>query len=71
MGLAILGGLFLLFSPNKKGQDKISRGIDKIGGGIGNALAKSMESCKCCRCTNCGRDHNHWTHVRDPDDFWD
>ena len=71
MAMCIAGTLLLLFSPNRKGQDKISRGIGKVGGGIGNALAKSMEGGKCCRCTNCGRDHNHWTHRSDPDDFWD
>lgn len=20
------------------------------------------EQCNCCKCTNCGRDHNHWVH---------
>lgn len=22
----------------------------------------AKERCQCCKCTNCGRNHNHWTH---------
>ncbi|MBS3925132.1 MAG: hypothetical protein KGZ34_00340 [Nitrosarchaeum sp.] len=31
----------------------------KLWDGLKN-MAK--EHCNCCMCTNCGRNHNHWTH---------
>lgn len=34
-------------------------GQKKLLDGLKN-MAK--EPCNCCMCTNCGRNHNHWTH---------
>ena len=31
----------------------------KLADGLKNM---SKERCQCCKCTNCGRNHNHWTH---------
>ncbi|GEM_PF-3109915 len=25
-------------------------------------IANVLDPCQCCKCTNCGRNHNHWTH---------
>lgn len=25
-------------------------------------IANMLDPCRCCRCTNCGLRHNHWTH---------
>ena len=33
-------------------QKKVLEGLKNMG----------KETCHCCKCTNCGRDHNHWTH---------
>lgn len=34
------------------GQKKLLNGLKNM----------AKESCNCCMCTNCGRNHNHWTH---------
>lgn len=23
---------------------------------------ENMDDCNCCKCNNCGLNHNHWTH---------
>ena len=33
-------------------QRKFVEGLKNMG----------KERCQCCKCTNCGRNHNHWTH---------
>ena len=33
-------------------QRKLLDGLKNIG----------KEPCHCCKCTNCNRDHDHWTH---------
>jgi len=25
-------------------------------------IVRTLEPCECCKCTNCGLRHNHWTH---------
>lgn len=54
--IGVVGGMvMLLFSLSKKNQIRVSNGID--------ATRKAFEDdCQCCKCQNCGRDHNHWTH---------
>ena len=54
--LGVVGGvLMLLFSLSKRNQIRVTKGID--------ATRKVFEDdCQCCKCTNCGANHNHWTH---------
>ena len=62
--LLIAGPIILLLSLNKRNQQKVGKGLDLLGGAIREA-AKS--NCMCCKCTNCDRYHNHWTHDDDDD----
>jgi hypothetical protein len=62
MILFIAGLLTLVLSLNKRNQQKVGRGLDKVGGMIGE-LAKIK--CFCCKCQNCDSYHNHWTHDDD------
>jgi len=54
--LGIVGGvIMLLLSLSKRNQKRVASGMEVVG--------KAFEDdCQCCKCTNCGRDHNHWTH---------
>lgn len=54
--LAVFAGAIMLpLSLNRKNQKRFVKGMDMAGD-----LFK--ERCQCCKCQNCGRDHNHWTH---------
>ena len=55
-GFAVMAGtLMLLFSLSKRNQIRFAKGIERT--------KKVFEDpCQCCKCTNCGRNHNHWTH---------
>lgn len=58
MGSAFLvtAGVVMLFFSLKKGhQIRLSRGMDR-------AAKAFKDPCQCCKCQNCGRNHNHWTH---------
>lgn len=51
----IAGVLMILFSLSKRNQTRVSKGM--------NAVGKAFEEkCQCCKCQNCGSNHNHWTH---------
>ena len=56
--LGIVGGvLMLLFSLSKRKQGQLASGMEAVG--------KAFEDyCQCCKCQNCGQNHNHWTHDR-------
>jgi UDP-N-acetylmuramyl pentapeptide phosphotransferase/UDP-N-acetylglucosamine-1-phosphate transferase len=55
-GLTVTAGiLMLLFSLSKRNQIRFVRGIDRTAEAF-------KEPCHCCKCTNCDRNHNHWTH---------
>lgn len=55
-GLGIVPGMVLLFlSLSKRNQVRVGKGMD--------AVSKAFrDSCQCCKCQNCGRNHNHWVH---------
>jgi len=54
--LGVVGGtLMLLFSLSKRNQIKVANGIES-----GKKVFE--DDCQCCKCTNCGSNHNHWTH---------
>jgi hypothetical protein len=55
----IAGTLMLLFSLSKRNQKRVSRGMDGVVDGF---QKMTRERCQCCKCQNCGRSHNHWTH---------
>lgn len=51
----VAGVVMLLFSLSKRNQIRVVKGMD--------AVKKSFEDdSQCCKCQNCGRNHNHWTH---------
>lgn len=52
----VVGGvLMLLLSLSKRNQIRVGKGMD--------AAKKAFEDdCMCCKCQNCDRNHNHWTH---------
>ncbi|BDQ30435.1 hypothetical protein [Nitrosopumilus zosterae] len=51
----VSGVVMLLLSLNKKRQGQLAGGMEAVG--------KAFEpDCNCCKCTNCDRNHNHWTH---------
>lgn len=55
-GVSILAGtLMLLLSLSKRNQIRLAKGMDKVGEAF-------KDQCQCCKCQNCGRNHNHWTH---------
>ncbi len=57
--VAVLAGtLMLLLSLSKKNQIRLAKGIDRIRKAF-------RDSCQCCKCQNCGKNHNHWTHDDD------
>ena len=47
--VVLLGVAVIGFSLKNSTKKKISKGL-------------GLDPCQCCKCTNCGRDHNHWTH---------
>ena len=49
------GTIMLLFSISKRNQIRFAKGIERTKKAFD-------EPCQCCKCQNCGRDHNHWTH---------
>ena len=59
MVLFIAGLLTLFLSLNKRNQIKVGGVLDAVG----DALVKT--NCMCCKCQNCDRYHNHWTHDDD------
>ena len=51
----VIGVVMLGLSLSKRNQYRLSKGMDAVG--------KAFESdCMCCKCQNCDRNHNHWTH---------
>lgn len=54
--LGIVAGVVMLgLSLSKRNQIRLSDGMDAVG--------KALEpDCMCCKCQNCDRNHNHWTH---------
>ncbi len=54
--LGVVGGVVMLgLSLSKRNQIRLSKGMETAG--------KVFEDdCQCCKCTNCGQNHNHWTH---------
>ena len=62
MVLFIAGLLTLFLSLNKRNRIKVGKGIDAVAGTI-NEITTS--NCMCCKCQNCDRYHNHWTHDDD------
>ena len=55
----MIGTVMLLSSMSRRNQSRFSKGLDTIGRGINSGL---KDQCNCCKCTNCDRYHNHWTH---------
>ena len=53
--LVSAGVVMMFFSLKKSHQIRLSRGMDK-------AAKAFKDQCQCCKCQNCGRNHNHWTH---------
>lgn len=51
----VAGMLMILFSLSKRNQNRVSKGMSVVGKAF-------EEKCQCCKCQNCGRNHNHWTH---------
>ncbi len=45
--VVLLGVAVIVFSLKKSTKRKI---------------ANVLDPCQCCKCTNCGRNHNHWVH---------
>lgn len=45
----------LLFSLSKRNQIRFAKGMDRVSEAF-------KDNCNCCKCTNCGRNHKHWTH---------
>lgn len=57
--IGILGGvLMLLFSLSKRNQIRLAKGIEET-------RKTFADNCQCCKCQNCGRNHNHWVHDDD------
>lgn len=54
-GVMGIGGVLILTSFSKNTQRKIFHGLEFI---------KKMfeDDCQCCKCQNCGLNHNHYTH---------
>lgn len=50
-----IGTLMMLFSLSKRNQIRVAKGMERTAEAF-------KDSCQCCKCTNCGRNHNHWTH---------
>lgn len=51
----VAGVVMLLLSLSRRNQRRFSKGMETMG--------KAFEpDCNCCKCTNCDRNHNHWTH---------
>lgn len=57
--LSLIGFVMLLFSPSRRNQTKLADGIVKI---LRELTKPPKQRCNCCKCTNCGLRHNHWTH---------
>jgi len=47
IAIAMVGFLIVFFSLSKRNRIKV---------------ANALDPCQCCKCTNCGENHNHWTH---------
>ena len=53
--LVTAGVVMLLLSMNRRQKRAYAKGVEH--------LRKAFEDdCQCCKCQNCGRSHNHWTH---------
>jgi len=46
----MIAGIAMIF------QGRFLKGMKKVGKDLNRGV------CNCCKCTNCGRNHNHWTH---------
>ena len=53
------GIIMLLLSMSKRNQIRFAKGMEK---GMEKTKKAFETPCQCCKCTNCGRNHNHWTH---------
>ena len=54
--LGLMGGtIMILFSLSKRNQGRVVKGMDA-------AREVLRDDCMCCKCQNCDRNHNHWTH---------
>ena len=53
--IVMAGTMMLLFSLSRRNQIRLSKGLGKTA----NVF---KDQCQCCKCQNCGRNHNHWTH---------
>ncbi|QLH02995.1 hypothetical protein C5F47_05240 [Nitrosopumilus cobalaminigenes] len=54
--VGVVGGvLMLLLSLSKRNQVRVGNVID-------SAREAFRDDCMCCKCQNCDRNHNHWTH---------
>lgn len=58
--IVMVGTMMLLFSLSKRNQFRLAKGIERTKKAF-------RDSCQCCKCQNCGRNHNHWTHDDDDD----
>jgi uncharacterized membrane protein YedE/YeeE len=46
----MIAGIAMIF------QGRFLKGMKKVGKDLDRGI------CNCCKCTNCDRNHNHWTH---------
>ena len=54
--LGVIGGvIMLLLSLSKRNQNRFAKGME-------TARKVFEDNCMCCKCQNCDRNHNHWTH---------
>jgi len=49
------GVVMLLLSLSKRNQIRFVKGMDRVSEAF-------KDNCNCCKCTNCGKNHNHWAH---------
>ena len=50
-----VGTVMLLLSLSRRNQVKFVKGMNRV-------KETFKDDCQCCKCQNCGRNHNHWTH---------
>ena len=66
--IGFMVSLYDLKNPNSASHQQyflISIGLIVIGMAMilqENLIKIFKTPCQCCRCQNCGRNHNHWTH---------
>ena len=79
VAVVIVGFMIALYDDSKKPELAVHQQLFLISIGmiiIGMAMVlqrklleglknASKPRCNCCKCTNCGRGHNHWTHDDD------